>query len=84
MQSLTQGPFFQYANVDNPFTVFYLESSREWVHRDLIAGGDIEWFANGTYQYGRYRDARIQSDGFTASSQIVVAPDELCSVSMGS
>ena len=71
-RAVTPGPFFQYANVDNPFTVWGVETSMEWVSRDLIARGDVEWFANATYQYGRYRDAvHIQSEGFTAFSPLI-------------
>ena len=71
-RAVTPGPFFQYANIDNPFTVLGVESSLEWVYRDLVADGDVEWFANVTYQYGRYRDAvRLQSDGFSAFSPLV-------------
>lgn len=55
------GPFFQYANLDNPYTVYGAEVSGRTRFSEL---GLMTW-ANATWQLGRYRDeVRFYSPGF--------------------
>ena len=54
------GPAFQYANLDNPYTVLGAEAHV----RSAIADTGLTAWANSTWQHGRYRDEiHFSSDG---------------------
>lgn len=57
------GPFFQYANLDNPYTVYGAEIAGRTRFTDL---GLTAW-SNATWQLGRYRDpVHFSSSGFSS------------------
>ncbi len=57
------GPFFQFDNLDNPYTVFGAEVS---ARAQLGDSGFTAW-SNATWQHGRYRDeVHFSSPGFNA------------------
>ncbi len=61
------GPFFQFDNLDNPYTVFGAEASL----RAALGDSGLTAWCNGTFQHGRYRDeVSFTSPGFPTGSPL--------------